>query len=121
MPEVKCKICQIAFYVKPSHQALGYGQYCSRACQHQGQRRGVWKICAICEKETWRTPKDFRKSKSHKFFCSKSCQTLWRNKKFSGDKHPNWRGGEYTYRRLIKTYNFPQICKLCGIDDKRVM
>jgi len=121
MPKMKCKICNKEFYVKPSHQKIGYGQFCSRACHFKNQRRGKYVLCAACEKEIWRMPKELRKSKSNKFFCGKSCQTKWRNKQFSGIKHPNWRGGEHTYPRLMKEYGVQPICKHCGIKDRRVL
>lgn len=121
MPKVKCKICNKEFYVKPSHQKLGYGKYCSKGCKFLGQRKGKYVLCETCDKEVWKMPKDLKGSKSGKFFCSKKCQTLWRNKKFSGPLHQNWQGGEYTYYRIMKENNVLQICKRCLIKDKRVL
>lgn len=121
MPQANCKVCNKEFYIKPSHQRYGFGKYCSRKCQHRGQRKGKFVLCEICHKETWKTPKDFRKSKSGKFFCSKSCQTKWRNNIFVGEKHANWRGGEFTYQRIMKQYKIPPVCNGCKINDKRVL
>ena len=122
MPIVKCKICASEFYVKPSHQAKGYGKYCSRDCQYIGRRKGKYVTCDICNKEIWKTPKALKSSKSGKFFCGRSCQTKWRNKIFSGDKHPNWQGGEHRqYRSFMLQGHKKQICKLCGLKDKRVL
>jgi len=121
MPQVKCKICDKEFYVKPSHQKLGYGKYCSRNCQRKGQVKGKYVLCEFCGKEIWRIPRDIKRSKSNKFFCSKSCQTKWRNKLFSGNKHANWKGGEYTYHRIMREHNIRAICSRCGIDDKKVL
>ncbi|MBU0613075.1 HNH endonuclease [Patescibacteria group bacterium] len=121
MPQSKCKICSKEFYVKPSHQKLGYGKYCSRDCAAQGRRKGKYILCEICGSEVWKMPKHIRNSKSKKYFCSKSCQTKWRNKEFSGTKHPNWKGGEYTYHRVMIKHKIKPICSNCGIKDKRIL
>jgi len=121
MPIVKCKICGKDLYVKPSHQKLGYGKYCSRICKHQGQRKGKYVICDVCGKKTWKTPKALKSSRSGKFFCGKKCQTIWRNKHYIGKLHSNWQGGEYTYYRIMKEGKKFPICKNCGVKDKRVL
>lgn len=121
MPDVKCKVCKKQFYVKPYHIKLGYGKYCSKDCQNQGQRTGRFIICETCGKEDWKMQKQIRHSKSKKFFCSKSCQTIWRNQFYVGTKHPNWQGGEFTYHRIMKKHGaFPK-CTKCGLEDKRVL
>ena len=122
MPKVKCKICVKEFYAKPSHQKMGWGKYSSISCQRIGSRTGKFLECLICGKKIWRTPKDIRVSKSGKFFCTKSCQTLWRNKYFSGPRHPNWQGGKFIdYRGKMLKADAKPICKLCGHNDERVM
>lgn len=121
MPQVSCRICKHKFFVKPCHIRLGYGKYCSRACQSRGQLRGKSVVCDSCGKTVWRMPKDLKHSKSGKFFCSKSCQTLWRNRLYSGPNHPLWAGGEKTYReRLVRT-GIPQICARCQYRDSRAL
>ncbi|KKR34901.1 MAG: hypothetical protein UT67_C0005G0013 [Candidatus Magasanikbacteria bacterium GW2011_GWA2_40_10] len=121
MPQVNCKICKKEFYVKPYHQTLGYGKFCSRKCHFQSQRKGKYVLCAICGKESWKQLKALNGSASGKFFCGKSCQTKWRNKAFSGEKHPNWLGGEHTYKRVMHENKITPICNMCGIKDKRVL
>ncbi|MFH0818385.1 MAG: hypothetical protein V1898_00080 [Patescibacteria group bacterium] len=122
MPQVKCKICQTEFYVKPCHQKMGYGKYCSRSCQYKGQTKGKYVFCYLCNKKTWKTPKALKNSKSGNFFCSKSCQTKWRNKFYSGDNHPNWQGGKYqAYRKFMLQGDKKQICAICDLKDKRVL
>lgn len=121
MPQGKCKICHKKFYVKPSHLERGWGKYCSKKCQSKAQLKGKYINCASCMKKIWRTPADFRKSKSKDFFCSKSCQTIWRNKIYSGPKHSNWAGGESTYRKTLIENGIPQICFRCGGKDQRVL
>lgn len=122
MPQVNCKICGKEFYAKPSHQKHGWGKYCSRGCQHKGQLRGEFINCAVCQKKIWKTPKALKGSKSGKYFCGKHCQTIWRNKFFSGTKHPNWKDGENVeYRKILTDNNIKQICNVCGNTDKRVL
>lgn len=121
MPTVKCKQCSSGFYVKPSHQKLGYGIYCSTKCRGEGSRTGQTVNCSMCNKAVWKTPRDFHRSKSEKLFCSKSCQTKWRNEFFSGENHANWQGGEYIYKDVLIRSGQATICKKCGNADERVL
>ena len=121
MPQVSCKICINTFYVRPNHLNRGWGKYCSKQCQNKSQLKGSFVVCETCASVTWRSPKDLRKSKSGKFFCGKSCQTRWRNKQYKGSRHANWRGGEYTYQRIMKEHGIEPVCKNCDITDKRVL
>ncbi len=121
MPQVRCKICNTEFYARPSHLKRGEGKFCSRKCQYQGQRKGVFILCDICGTEKWKTQKEMKQSKSGKHFCSKKCQTIWRNKYFSGEKHSNWQGGEFTYQKVMKENKIEPICNVCGNRDKRIL
>lgn len=121
MPQVRCKICQTEFYIKPSHHKKGFGKFCSRSCQRKGQLKGRFRLCEQCGKEVWRTPRDEKRSKSKKFFCSKSCQTQWRNNIYIGPKHANWKGGEYTYHRIMQANGRIAACEKCGMKNKRVL
>lgn len=122
MPQVKCKVCGKEFYAKPSHLKLGWGKYCSQGCHHKGLLRGKFVKCDVCGKEIWKRPRALKHSKSGKFFCSKSCQTLWRNKYYSGERHPNWQGGDnIAYKNLLIKSGVAQICKICGNKDRRIL
>lgn len=122
MPLIKCKRCKKEFYAKPSQVKLGWGKYCSSKCQYEAQKKGKFIACDICGKETWKAPKQIEHSKSGKFFCSKSCQTLWRNKEFRGPRHGNWKGGARVhYKKILIENNVKLICKLCGCNDERML
>ncbi|MBM3257650.1 MAG: hypothetical protein FJZ05_00300 [Candidatus Nealsonbacteria bacterium] len=122
MPIVYCRVCKKEFYAKPSLLKIGWGKYCSAKCQYKAQRKGKFVYCYICRKEIWRKPRQLNHSKSKKYFCTKSHQTLWRNHKFSGSQHPNWKGGEnIEHKALLLKNGIKPICKLCGCEDKRVL
>lgn len=122
MPTVKCKVCRDSFYAKPNWLRRGWGKYCSTLCQHEALKNGKLVSCFICKEQTYKTRKELRVSKSKKYFCSKSCQTIWRNTMvFIGSNHANWKGGESTYRDILIRTNVPQICKLCRIKDGRIL
>ena len=122
MPIVKCKICKKKFYAKPSWLKQGWGKYCSSVCQRKGQLKGKFIKCYICGKETWKQPKQIKHSKSGKFFCGKSCQTIWRNKiVFVGKNHPNWKNGQTIYRDILLRSKKEEVCTLCKTSDKRVL
>lgn len=122
MPTVFCRKCRASFYTKPYWQKLGYGIYCSKTCQYQARKQGKMKCCFVCKKAVYKSPKDLKRSKSQRFFCSKSCQAVWRNNLYHGSKHPNWKEGKYVgYRNIILKTKKSQICELCGCTDERVL
>src|SRR3989344_1904405 len=118
---VTCKTCGTSFSAKENWIKRGWGKYCSRSCSAKAQLRGKFVKCFLCNKQIWRRPKDLEKSKSGTFFCSKRCQTIWRNAFFAGDKHGNWKGGSSSYRDALKRSGKPTRCKLCSLADKRVL
>lgn len=122
MPILNCKICNSNLYVKPSHLKRGYGKYCSKECASLGRRKGKYINCEICKKEVWKMPKALAHSKSGKYFCSKSCQTHWRNTTYVGPRHGNWKDGRSIhYRNFLIKSNILKICKRCEIEDFRLL
>ena len=122
MPDVKCKFCKKDFYTKPSQIKFGFGKYCSKKCQYQGRKTGRFINCFICGKESYKQLRHIKSCKSGKFFCSKSCQTIWRNTYFSGKNHPNWKEGKFQdYRDKFIRAGIKPVCKMCGIKDKRLL
>ncbi|OIO49721.1 MAG: hypothetical protein AUJ39_00505 [Parcubacteria group bacterium CG1_02_42_13] len=121
MPIVKCKICGSPFYTKPFWIKRGYGKYCSRECQHKSRKSGKMIKCFICGTEVYKQTKALKHSKSKKYFCGKSCQTKWRNAKFIGPKHANWKNGEYAYKSVLTRHKILRACGLCGNRDIRVL
>lgn len=121
MPIVKCKICLKDFYGKPYFLKIGQAKYCSQKCMRIGSRTGKIVKCHSCDKEVYKTKKALRVSKSKTYFCTKSCQTKWRNSIFVGSKHANWKNGEYAYRSVLGRHKIQKICKLCKNKDFRIL
>lgn len=122
MPIIACIICETQFYAKPSHITRGWGKYCSKKCQYESQKNGLIYPCFECNKPVYRTPKSVLVSKSGKFFCDKSCQTIWRNSNlYSGKQHANWNGGKASYRSILIKSGVNRICKKCNTTDTRVL
>lgn len=121
MPMAKCQICFKQFYIKPSHLKLGWGKYCSIKCRSAAQLKGKIVKCFTCGKEIYRSPKLLSRSKSKKYFCSKSCQTLWRNKQYVGELSKKWVNGRNSYRKVLLRNKIKPICKLCNFSDERVL
>ena len=116
-----CRVCKKQFKTKPFWVKKGHGKYCSAKCHHGAMRTGKVMKCFSCGKEVYKTRKALRISKSRKWFCTKSCQTRWRNAYFSGDKHSNWKEGLYSYRSVLGRHKTPRVCQLCGTKDSRVL
>lgn len=121
MPIVNCRVCSKEFYIKLSHQKRGWGKFCSTTCRSEAQCKGKFVVCLICGKEIYRSLQALTRSKSGKFFCSKHCQTLWRNEEYIGEKSKNWKNGESSYRRTLKRSGKKIICTLCQNADERVL
>ncbi len=122
MTQVKCKICQRDFEAKQSRLQKGWAKYCSKYCQYESQKVGKILECTTCSKEIYRNNKDQSRSKSKKYFCSKTCQTSWRNSVlYSGSDHSNWAGGESSYRSRLLRSKRQKICEKCLNIDVRVL
>ena len=121
MPEVKCKICGKNFHAKPSWLKRGHGKYCSMLCKRESQKNGKVVKCFICSKDTYKRGKALVHSKSGKYFCTKSCQTKWRNAHFHGAEHPNYKDGLYAYRSVLVRNKVMAVCLRCKTTDKRIL
>ena len=118
----KCSICGRDFLTKKSHIKRGWGKYCSKKCQAKSQIKGKWINCDYCGDKVWRTPKDFKRSKTKKFFCSVKCHCAWENKnRRCGENAPNWVAGQTVYRQLMKRHGKPEKCVLCGYKNKKAL
>ena len=122
MPNVNCRLCKKAFYAKPSWIKYGNAKYCSTKCQYLGARKGRVVKCFICNKAAYKQLKALKHSKSKKYFCGKTCQTIWRNQFFRGPKHANWKGGAHIeYRKIMLKNKIKPICQLCRTKDERTL
>lgn len=121
MVTVSCQRCKKKFQAKPSHIAYGFAKYCSKHCAYAAARKGKEITCFICSKKVYRAPRMFERSKSGKYFCSKSCQTLWRNQLYVGRKHANYVDGMASYRTLLSRAGTKKECKLCKLNDARAI
>jgi hypothetical protein len=121
MPIVECRICSKKFYGKPYFLKIGQAKYCYQKCMRVGSRTGKIVNCHSCGKEVYKTQKALRGSKSKTYFCTKSCQTKWRNSVFIGPKHANWKSGRYSYKSVMLRNKVPKICKICKNKDGRVL
>jgi len=117
----KCKICSQEFQTRPSHVKMGWGKFCSNKCHYLSMKTGKFVECDECKIKIYKNNTKLGRSKSGKYFCGKSCQTKWRNKFFSGNKHLNWINGENTYRNLLLRADIKQICSRCKKDDTRIL
>lgn len=116
-----CRVCKAVFTTKPYYLKKGQGLYCSMPCRHAFERKGKMVRCEQCGEEVYRKPRSLKLSKSQTYFCSKACQTVWRNAQFIGEKHSNWRGGMYAYRSVLTRHKIKQVCRLCKTTDTRVL
>ena len=121
MAQAECKRCKEFFKVKPHWLKVGYGKYCSADCHHASMRTGKDVRCSTCSVLTYKTQKDLKGSKSGKYFCSKKCQTVWRNQLYIGTAHKNFKTGEFVYRATMERSKVPKLCQLCKTTDYRVL
>jgi hypothetical protein len=121
MPFIFCKLCGKEFSRKLSQINYAKESFCSESCMHKAKRNGQWSDCSICGKRIYRTKKFLESSKSGKFFCSKTCSIKWQNIEFTGERHPNWTTGEYSYKTVLKKTGLVQSCRRCGKTDSRIL
>ena len=106
---VTCTQCESAFEVYP-YKADQERLFCNRDCyadwlsenrtgerhhQHlpKSERSGREVECDWCGDPTWVYPSDERLWDHH--FCNIDCHMAWQSENYTGEGHPNWRGGVY--------------------------
>lgn len=121
MTNVECKKCGKAFYAKPNWIKRGSGKYCSRPCAQIASRKGEFKKCAVCRKETYKPLRQIQQSKSGRHFCGKACRLFWLLNKQFGKDHANWRHGRSAYKGMLIRHKVKRACVFCGKTDKRIL
>ena len=116
-----CTVCQNDFYIKPNRLLKGWGKFCSKKCQYKSQFTGEFSVCTTCSKSVYRAKSTLERSTSGKFFCNKSCQSIWRNRQYAGNKHANWTNGQSSYRDALKRSEINLICSKCTTQDSRIL
>lgn len=117
----QCGVCGKDFKTKQFYIHKGQGKFCSTACKGVATRNGREYSCHSCGILIYRAQGRLKKSSSGKMFCSRSCQTKWRNQEFIGPKHANWIHGRSAYQSVLRRNRVPEQCSLCKTLDKRVL
>ncbi len=95
-------------------------KYCDRACYvndlSRVKKTGKEIKCGNCETTVYKSVGVINASKSGRLFCSKSCSVTFNNSHRMGDKNPNYKNGNTTYRKKALK-NKPLICEVCGYDE----
>lgn len=121
MPAVSCLECQKNFYAKPRHIQKGWGKFCSKKCKNLSQKTGKTVSCFSCNQHIYRNLKDLRSSSSDKYFCSKACQTIWRNAQYVGNRHGSSKGGESSYKQIWQRAKVAPLCAKCKTRYMRIL
>lgn len=100
--ETQCVICGAKFSYYPSEKKGLYCKSCvdSEDWRHRpdlhGQNNPQWSggkqeySCSVCENTIERYPSE---TKSEAIVCSESCRRTYLSESYSGEGHPNWKGG----------------------------
>lgn len=88
-----CSHCETPFWKRLS--LITNRNFCSPACQYEGQKSLIETQCKRCAKPIRRSA---NRSKEH--YCSHSCKAISQNPTRRGSNHPNWKQGKGSYRRL---------------------
>ena len=119
MDKVICDICGIEFFKKRSQIKRSKRNFCSKKCSTEGRKNGVHIKCKKCGNKSYKQKSQLMKSEN--LFCSKNCSVLWKNRNTYGKDHPNWKGGEYSYKNIIKKKGVNRLCLLCAFDSQDVL
>ena len=103
--ECTCKVCKTVFYKRQKEIDGGRGVYCCRKCQLSDRKNAIPRgenhyrfkggnqivKCSYCEKEIER--KYYESNKYKYFFCCTECESKFYSEKYSGENHPQYKGG----------------------------
>lgn len=121
MKDVVCSFCNRKFKRKESQIKSAIRHYCSVYCSEQGRKRGKIVRCFVCKKTTYKKLKALKLSKSGEYFCSHKCSNIFIGRGQRAENHPNWAGGIFSYKNLLKRTDLKKECILCGKNDSRIL
>lgn len=78
--ETTCEYCQKTYKKETYDFKRTKHDFCSKQCAGLARDKQLHTNCEICGKPTTVKQKDVKKSKSGKFFCSRSCAAIFNNK-----------------------------------------
>lgn len=126
----ECLICGSGFEYYPSEKP---GRYCSDCVENEkwqappglsGPDHPEWKggkitkHCDLCGEGVTRRPSAFAGSVT---LCSRECHRIWLSDAFTGEGHPNWKGGGneaygtgWRRAKLITLHRDDYTCVICG-------
>lgn len=131
-----CEICGSSFEYYPSEKK---GLYCGDCVQDEswreppsiaGDKHPRWsggKIeedCDICGKSVRRYPSGFE---NDVVCCTEKCRQKWLSEEFSGEGHPNWKGGPGNFyndgwwpAKLAALERDNHTCQVCGATENDI-
>lgn len=90
---LQCEVCNKIFYVRKStityelKHKNGRNRFCSQECFHSTTKKElIHTQCAHCGKDLYKLVKEWKRSKTKKFFCSASCINAYYNN-LNGDEY----------------------------------
>lgn len=88
---------------------------------HPEWKTEIERDCAVCGNTISRTPGMFRGEAA---LCSKDCHNVWLSESFTGEGHPNWKGGGSIYygkgwraAKLAALERDNHTCQVCGASE----
>ncbi len=121
MPIIPCNLCGKQFKKKLSQIKLTKNHYCSSNCYQSSKKNGKNILCYVCHKQVYKDRRTLLRSKFKKYFCSHKCANTFLGKENAKENHPNWRGGEASYRYILKREKRIEQCVSCKSRDTRVL
>ena len=96
--------------------------FCSLDCSAKGRKSGQIIECFVCSRKAYKQNKALKNNQRGKFFCTRACSTKHHNSTQIGTNHPNWKYGEFVYKKKLKD-SFSELpkCKLCKKNSEKIL
>jgi hypothetical protein len=116
-----CLNCYTQFDAEIKELNRGNAKFCNRKCSFEWRKKNpkIQKpncVCAICDKDFYRSASKIAASKSGFVFCSRNCKDI--AQRIGGIKEihpPHYTDNRKDYRKTAKEH-LEQICSHCGYD-----
>lgn len=113
--ETFCQHCSTSVWV-PKHR-LTRTKFCSRECSNAHKSKTVLTPCSLCSKETLKSGKNRKRSKTGLLFCSRKCKDTAQSltSSFTELRPAHYGDGRHTYRKRALDA-LGAVCRKCGYD-----